>query len=180
MTANNWLTPETAIGATLPCGAKVVRAEWHRERIVVDFDHPPSGSFGPRFNRSFKANGEHTLGELPNLTPPQPTEAGVMVTREALREALGTMGMAAWTDSTADALGIPPAAPVKAPWEVAYEAWYAENTSASRSYQAAWQAAVEWTMTEACNAMGFAAGAHGEIRRRIMGKRNDHNYARAV
>lgn len=171
----NWLTPETAMGATLPCGAKVERVEICPEiadEVTVYFDRVPIGGGGgdqPKI-RQFSLDGSHVYGDLPNLTPPpaQP-EPGVMVTREMLRKAIGSLpdGVDNSIDALADALGLPPEPPKVAPWEEAYEAL--SKGGPLYDERATFKAGVEWAMTEACNAMGFAAGAHGEIRRRIMG-----------
>jgi len=71
----NWLTPETAIGCTLPCGAKVVEA-WDGKDggTAVNFDRPPSGGIdGDKFGRCFKADGRHYNDGLFNLIPAAPT-----------------------------------------------------------------------------------------------------------
>lgn len=61
-TETNWLTPETAIGATLPCGAKVVRAALDDDGdIQVWFDQPPVDGAGRQSHRCgqwyFKPDG---------------------------------------------------------------------------------------------------------------------------
>jgi hypothetical protein len=71
----NWLTPETAIGCTLPCGAKVVEA-WDGKDggTAVNFDRPPSGGIDvDKFGRCFRADGRHYTDGLPNLIPAAPT-----------------------------------------------------------------------------------------------------------
>lgn len=66
-------TPETIIGATLPCGAKVVSARWFDRNIdddiVATFDREP---YGRKISEGFcfKPDGKHYRGELPDLTPP--------------------------------------------------------------------------------------------------------------
>jgi hypothetical protein len=90
MSVNDWLTPETAIGARLPCGATVARATVaHDGAIGVEFDREPlmkngvpAGSKGAWW---FHPNGK-ALGLFPDFTPPvaAPQPEGVYVTRQML------------------------------------------------------------------------------------------------
>ena len=101
-----WLTPETAYGATLPCGATVVRAEPRGDvgNVACWFDRSVKGYVVWHLH----ADGSHVTGDLPNLTPPpaQP-EPGVMVTREMLAEAMAGLRVDhhMTADTLADALG---------------------------------------------------------------------------
>lgn len=179
MTDKNWLTPETAIGARLPCGATVVKA---RARggglVVVDFDRPPAGTERDVYaGRVFDANGRHEFRELPNLIPPNPKQAGVYVTRQSfVRAGCEIEGITAVAlVRLADALGIPPEPPKQAPWEAAYEAWdkdLAAKGAGKPFPREAWQAGMSWAVTEACDAVNIGGPNYSmeqTIRRRIMG-----------
>jgi hypothetical protein len=174
----DWLTPETAIGCKLPCGATVVTAYRKNDGdIAVTFDRGP-GRHHYKGSYSFKPNGSHYKGLMPNLIPPTP-QSGVMVTREALGAAL----IAAVRDTPfgeqllpylADALGIPPDPPKVAPWEAAYEAW--QDTPGDGRYltRDTWQAAVEWCVRQIDEHKRITLGADDIAvldltRRRIMG-----------
>lgn len=142
-----WLTPQTAIGSTLPCGAKVVDAFSSRGGdIAVTFDREPKGGKWGRGFYNYNSCGRHWRGDLPDLTPAA-KPAGVFVTREMLAEVYGgadRMGL----NALADALGIPPDPPKKAPWEAAYEAWWAAQEPGAPDSDDVWKAAVEWCLYE--------------------------------
>lgn len=78
MTSANWLNLETAIGATLPCGATVVRALDIGDGLFnVTFDRKPKNdkslnAYGA-LGRSFRSDGCHSVGHLPDLIPPRKT-----------------------------------------------------------------------------------------------------------
>jgi hypothetical protein len=172
----NWLTPQTAIGCTLPCGAKVVRAETIGERgnIFVYFDRAHNGwRKNDRFE--YAPSGKHAYNGLPNLIPaaptPQPiTHAAILAAVETLPEHAGPAEAA---DHIARAIGVD--VPVKrAPWEVAYEAWNASFT-VWQPQPKVWQAAVEWCVEQ----INQSAGVNPDdlrftIRRAIMGQDNSH------
>ncbi len=173
----DWLTPETAIGARLPCGATVEAAEWweRHKSVRVWFDREAETRGGGKAYGGwvFDLRGGNldgaTPGILPDLIPPapaaepriggdavrvnfsapaaEPQPDGVWVTRAMLADALKTMTDGFNCHSLADALGIPPEPPKVAPWEAAYEAHYAEQQTTTTHL--AWHAAVEWFDTEA-------------------------------
>lgn len=91
MTAKDWLTPETAIGCKLPCGATVVGARGPECAVLgLMFDREPLDVLGHRAGKKgpwwFNADGT-ARGLFPDLIPPAPQSRGVLVTREALRKA---------------------------------------------------------------------------------------------
>jgi len=159
----NWLTPETAIGARLPCGATVVRARWNvpPASVLVDFDRSPLSEDGSKVTSrdrwAFRKDGS-ACGLFSSLIPPAPPVAqdGVMVTREMLAEAMTKLSFRNVTSAElADALGIPPEPPKVAPWEAAaarlsgwgddlaaYKAW--SKRGPLYDERGTWQAAVEW------------------------------------
>jgi hypothetical protein len=169
---SNWLTPETAIGCTLSCGAKVVRASWGDEgRVDVDFDRAPAGTETEIYEgRVFHRNGSHAYDRLPDLIPaaptPQPiTHAAILAAVERLPEHLD--GPAAIADALCNALGVD--VPEKrAPWEVAYfEATGKEPDSDVEGI-------VEWCVEQIDNELPecsseFAGVVRRELHRRIMG-----------
>jgi hypothetical protein len=146
--AGDWLTPETAIGCRLPCGATVERAMAHDKHlgcVCVDFDRAPAGlPDNRRLARMFHADGSHFWGDLPDLIRPEaPAQpAGAWVTWEGFFAAMnangyGGVGLA----NAAEALGIPRPVPKVAPWEEAYEAWAGLDALPIHSRKDAWQAA---------------------------------------
>jgi hypothetical protein len=161
----NWLTPETAIGCRLPCGAVVVRAANAGTNCVrIGFDRTPKNGMGDKGSYSFCLNGSHYYGTLPNLIPPTPAQAGVFVTREALRNAMGAQ-IAEWNaDGVAQALGIPPDPPKVAPWEKAFADWHSDGHE-ERICKQAWKAAVEWCVGQVEAEYGRSTAVH----HRIMG-----------
>jgi hypothetical protein len=202
MTTNNdWLTPETAIGARLPCGAVVKKAEKPDSDgdIPVWFDCIPKDGQHKTGPYLFRPNGAHYAGELPNLIPPTPQPTTIFMankaldvtnpaTRAAIVAAVVSVSDAVAHESAeqighriADKLGCSPDAPTLAPWEAAYEAWIEPwrlaDDVASRD---AWKAAVEWQFGIV---MEHVAGLSGGVtlaqilRTRIMGddamKEND-------
>ena len=177
---DNWLTPETAIGCRLPCGAVVVDVYriWSNGCLTLKFNRAPAPDDGvcEADMRVFRANGSHRWGTLPNLIPPTPAQAGVFVTREgllaAVREAIGDAPDTA--NDIADALGIPPDPPKVAPWEVAYEAWRMQQNAFTGSLEDAFEAGVMFAVGQieavaapTCNSAKMEALL--ELRRRIMG-----------
>ena len=178
--SDNWLTPETAIGCRLPCGAVVEKAEWTesaKESVTVFFDRVPAvdkcNSLPEK--RVFKRDGCHWFGKLPNLIPPTPAQPRVFVTREAWQSAIKNLD-AEWTFRDLErALGIPPGPPKVEPWQEAYEAWSVPAFKDGRAgHKQVWQAAVEWCVEqiEAVEARTWNSAkleALLELRRRIMG-----------
>lgn len=157
-TETNWLTPETAIGATLPCGARVVRSRPYVDDngdildtpVIVHFDSPPiddtgfqSRMRGPWY---FKTDGtgdcfppltpagpvthESILASIKAASTPQPiTHAAILAAVELLQcEQPHLSGPAEYADALCAQLGVE--VPVKrAPWEAAYKAWQAARNS---------------------------------------------------
>jgi hypothetical protein len=169
---DNWLTPETAIGCRLPCGATVLEAFLNGPvaRICVNFDRNPmmiSGrmAFGPN-GWHFDPDGGDMDGVFPNLIPPTPAQPGVMVTREAAVRAAMKMGLSPPTAGAfADALGIPPDPPKVAPWWAAYDAWNNSAEGRKLMRRDIWQAAVEWCVAQVDAEYGRSTAVH----HRIMG-----------
>jgi hypothetical protein len=67
-------TPETILGATLPCGAKVVEAQYASSpanEIIVDFDRPPEQGDDKGHSYYFSVYGKHVYNYLPDLIPPE-------------------------------------------------------------------------------------------------------------
>lgn len=166
----DWLTPETAIGCKLPCGATVVKARKDSDGVVVvSFDREPQkpGDIF-QFDTVFLRNGRHYAETLPNLIPPPPTD-GVLVTREMLREKLRLNE--AMTSEIADALGLPPDPPKVAPWEEAFDRWPGA-TSIEGAPRQGFEAGAMWALGEACDAVNIGGPNYAietAIRRRIMG-----------
>jgi hypothetical protein len=177
-TETNWLTPETAIGATLPCGAKVVRSHQYIHDFssktgylfVVDFDRAPEGK-QTADGWLTRSDGSNHYGSLPDLTPaastPQPiTHAAILAAVERLPEHLD--GNAAIADALCNALGVE--VPVKqAPWEVAFAAW--DWRGCKLTVKGGWQAAVEWCVEQIADVHGFTPhDVRDTILRRIIGQ----------
>jgi hypothetical protein len=178
MTEKLWLTPETAIGCRLPCGATVesvahigsgLKDPW----LNLDFDRKPKGIDGHdecQKARTFLSDGSHEMGTLPNLIPPTPAQPGVMVTREAAVRAAMKMGLSPPTAGAfADALGIPPDPPKVAPWEKAFADWHNGNAE-ERLSKIAFEAGVMFAVGQIGNSADIRAQVALEgARRRIMG-----------
>jgi hypothetical protein len=64
----NWLTPETAIGARLPCGAVVKEATTPdlEGDMALDFDRVPAGGKRGRSGYCYSPNGSHYRRALPD------------------------------------------------------------------------------------------------------------------
>jgi hypothetical protein len=168
----NWLTPETAIGATLPCGAKVVRAALDDDGdIQVWFDQPPVDGAGRQSHRCgqwyFKPDGtgdcfppliraadmtiDWSRPIVTNAGKPARVQAMIdtpqPITHAAIVAAVERLpehldGPAAIADALCVQLGVE--VPEKrAPWEVAYEAWRLPGKS-DAVHERVWRAAVEW------------------------------------
>jgi len=162
-----WLTPETAIGCTLPCGAKVVRARRYKDGdIAVTFDSPPISDTGLQTHLCgwwyFRADG--TGDCFPPLIPAAPTPQPINVVRERVRDSevqhpithaaiLAAVerlpehldGPAAIAEHLCKELGVE--VPVKRPpWEAAYTEW-ARRPDACVKLDLVWQAS--WAACEA-------------------------------
>ena len=175
MSVNDWLTPETAIGARLPCGATVVSAEWlghlcfNRRVVTVDFDKAPKGRLA-QSGWLFFTDGVNYRNVIADLIPPAPVAPpqpeGVYVTREAWDSAIKKLDEDwSWRELEV-ALGVPPAPPKVAPWEAAYEAWQDKNDCDDP--RSSWIAAVEWCVGQANEEFLLPEIKQG-FRRRITG-----------
>lgn len=182
----DWLTPETAIGARLPCGATVVGAYLTADGVTVNFDRDPQNDkarvTAGRTGRTFNKDGSHELGYLPDLIPPAPAQPdGVWVTREAALRIIEDLAPACLSPQPqivkerrtlmlrfADALGIPPEPPKVAPWEAAYEAWLAEQaTYPTREKAVRW--AIEWCVGQIGEELSRSSSVRERLTARIMG-----------
>jgi hypothetical protein len=170
MTDNNWLNPETAIGARLPCGATVVRAEWYcssRRLVECCFDRTLDDDSD--WNVFYSDGSDWHSGQRYCLIPPsQPAEPAYAEEQllQAAREAAARMhevsnlsGLAShirggqhddWgiVQSALIALKHGVAAllpkPKPEPWRAAYEAWASEQGHGSvaiEPWRAGWEAA---------------------------------------
>jgi hypothetical protein len=92
--------------------------------------------------RQLAANPQSLTQQLWNA--PQPiTHAAILAAVETLPHGLD--GNAAIADALCNALGVEVPAK-RAPWEVAYEAWWAANDAGCP--ERVWQAAVEWCVEQ--------------------------------
>jgi hypothetical protein len=172
--ALDWLTPETALGARLPCGATVIEAEEHQcaDRVLavrVDFDRPPAHDKHDRRNGwLYTPDGKNYYSGTPDLIPAaqrtEPQPKGVFVTREMLEAAIIQAGLPFGHAELAAALGIAP--PPPRPWETAFEAWLEGKWSDAHWPRDIWQGAVEYVLREA---EGCGHASYEALRARIMG-----------
>jgi hypothetical protein len=165
MTGKNWLTPETAIGARLPCGATVVLAEWSKRRsdcVWCMFDDYQENHFHSDGRWEFRP-------ETGNLIPPsQPAEPAhteeqiLQAAREAAARAYDALVRRGDARVIRDGAYDPAPAvqsalimaregvaallpkPQPEPWRAAYEAWASEQGHGSvaiEPWRAGWEAA---------------------------------------